>query len=211
MKHPPLAARHGPTSPESSRRKARRGGYVASLVGALPLLPLAMSISAQSAFAAEPSGAAAASNTAPLPVTAPMTLQCSRLTGSALRYAVSHRYCPTGSGSRVVPQNTVYGSCGSSGLYIRNQNYDGSAIFTESAHSTEGAIASVYYTVNWDNSSGPVGSVSGSGIPLGATWSNADYVYTGVGFVSGVMSGGVVLWWGGVCTIDFPTSATYIY
>jgi hypothetical protein len=137
-------------------------------------------------------------------VSAPLTVDCAASTPAAIHHAQAQGLC-TG-GSSVSPYNTVYGDCGSSWLNIYSRNSGGWAIFSEGAHSSLGAISYVNYWVSYYNSSiNTSGGFGGGAWPWSSTWSHTDYIYTGVGYVSGVMSGYVVLVWGLVCYFNYPS------
>jgi len=132
--------------------------------------------------------------------TAGMTLECSKLSPSAARYAIAHKLC-----SSLGPYNTATGDCGTTALYILSAG-GGTAKFLESALSTQGNMVFVHHHVNWNNwSQNRSSSVDGNTGWNSNYWSNADYVPTGYGYVTASQSGYVILWWGGVCTF-LPTS-----
>jgi len=135
--------------------------------------------------------------------TMPMMLDCHNLTESAQEYADEHNLCPKG--GRVTPQDTRYGDCGSSTLWVSNLG-SGNARFHMSAASSLGTMTNVIYNTNWVNwSTSGSGKVSGSDWPYNITWSRNKDAHTGAGYVSATMTGYVTLWWGGMCTF-LPTS-----
>jgi hypothetical protein len=140
--------------------------------------------------------------------TVPMTLNCDDLVGPAQEYAEEHNLCP--SGESVTPEDTRYGDCGSSTLWISNLG-SGNARFHMSATSTQGAMTIVAYNTNWINwSTGGSGNVFGTDYPLSSSWSRIRDAHTGSGFVTATMSGQVTLWWGGTCSFLFPSDDEYI-
>lgn len=140
--------------------------------------------------------------------TVPMTLNCDALTGSAQKYADEHNLCP--SGKEVTPEDTRYGDCGSSTLWISNLG-SGNARFHMSATSTRGAMTIVSYNTNWVNwSTGGSGNVFGTDYPFSSSWSRTRDAYTGSGDVTATMSGQATLWWGGTCSFLLPSDDEYI-
>lgn len=137
-------------------------------------------------------------------VSAPLRLNCTTMTKEARAYATKHRLCPSGSGG-VQPDDTVFGNCGSSTLFV-NQGYaSGIARFDEAVGSTLGGITRVNYNLAWMNWSTTQGySYNNGQWNWGTTWTNSDYFNTQLGYVTGSLGGYVVLVWGGTCDILNP-------
>jgi hypothetical protein len=143
--------------------------------------------------------------------TVSMRLDCSDMSAKAHAYAVAHGYCPAdGQGATVTPNNTVYGNCGYSWLYILNLG-GGYADFLYGFHSTQGAV--VYRSLhvswyNWRYYRG--GGWYDTGWMASSTYSTDRRVDTYAGYVTGGLSGWVQLWWGGKCSILNPTDGETI-
>jgi hypothetical protein len=162
-------------------------------------------LEAQAASAAGPSPPGA---TQTLVATVPMQLDCSRLSASAMQYATSHLYCMS-SGANA-PNNEVGGNCGYSYLYMYNA-HRGDARFHYGFHSTDGTVIDRNLTISWANwTHGVVGNFPDSIGMFNATYRNTVDKYTKSGFVTGVLYGDVFLWWGGICTLNDPTSSAEV-
>ncbi len=145
------------------------------------------------------------------PMQGELRLNCTQMTAKARQYATEHKLCPPKAPGGVQPNNTVYGSCGSSTLFI-NQGYaTGIARTDEAVASTLGGIVYVSFQINWTNwSTASSGSYSDGVGTWGTTWTRSDYFNTGTGYVTASMGGYVVLVWGGTCDIYNPSDGTTI-
>ena len=66
-------------------------------------------------------------------------------------------------------------------------------------------------TVTWANwTHGVVGNIPDETYLWNATYQTTAKRYTKAGFVTGVLYGDVILWWGGICTLLDPTSSTTV-
>ena len=109
------------------------------------------------------------------------------------------------------PDNTVYGNCGQSSLYLNNLG-NGNAAFLEGAQSSLGYMTYVSWTVTWDNyNDNYKGSVSGSQVIFGDNWSHTDTrkVYSGDVYIK-MTNLYVVLIWGGTCTGGGASDLEYV-
>ncbi len=140
---------------------------------------------------------------------AAMTLDCSSMSKSVHAYAVAHNYCPALSGS-VAPDNTTVGDCGSSALAMANYGHN-YAQFSYGFHSTEGNVVYRSLGINWTNwNTGGSGSFGDSNWMNNSFYSTTRNQLTYSGFVTGSMSGWVLLWWGGTCNIIPPSSSAQV-
>jgi hypothetical protein len=170
---------------------------------------LAVAVTALSVTSASAAGPSPPTSGQAVIQTVPMQLECSRLSGSALQYAVSHRYCPA-SGAGAIPETTVNGNCGDSFLYMWNHG-GGDATFWYGFHSTKGTVFYRDLHVSWANwTRGVHGNFSDSTYMWNASFSHTTNRYTKQGFVTGVAYGEVYLWWGGICSLLYPTSSTHV-
>jgi hypothetical protein len=142
-----------------------------------------------------------------------MALDCVNLTPTAREYALTNKICtPDGKAvqSDVSTNGTVEGTCGTSWIYIFNA-YRGMARFLYGYNSTQGAVAAHWLTINWANwTRGTANNFGDSGSPLSSYFQNAQNKYTDTGWVNTALSGTVLLWWGGTCTLLNPTDGAQI-
>lgn len=182
-------------SPVSSRRCVR-------LVVALGLAVMCLTVPTTSALASQPGP-----HSVPASAVA-MTIDCVNMTVSVHEYAVAHNYCPATSGHQIL--GTTYGDCGSSWLLMWDYGHN-YADFSYGFQSSQGNVVRRNLGINWTN-----WSTGGSGSFGDNDWMNSSYYnttrteYTYSGFVTGSMSGWVLLWWGGVCTIIPPSDSTTV-
>jgi hypothetical protein len=133
-----------------------------------------------------------------------MTLDCAGMSRRAKAYADAHGYCSS-SGGGVTPYSTTVGNCGSSWLTIWNEG-SGYAEFSYGFQSTLGNVVYRSLGVNWTN-----WSTGGTAVISDSSWMNSSYYnrskieWTRPGFVTGSMTGWVLLWWGGTCSIIPPS------
>ena len=138
-----------------------------------------------------------------------MTLDCSSMSNSVHAYAVAHNYCPALSGN-VTPYNTTVGDCGSSALAMADYGHN-YAQFSYAFHSTQGNVVYRSLGLNWTNwNTGGSGSFGDSGWMNNSYYSATRNQLTYSGYVTGSMSGWVLLWWGGTCSIIPPTSSAQV-
>jgi hypothetical protein len=137
-----------------------------------------------------------------------MTLNCASLSAAAKRHAAAHGDCAAGPTAR--PDTTVSGDCGESWLYMGNAG-NGDAQFYYGFQSTLGNVVYRALNVTWlnwnDNYSDGLYDFGGMNDSF---YANSRAEFAGAGFVTGVMSGEVLLWWGGICTIDYPSAYTTV-
>jgi hypothetical protein len=170
---------------------------------------LVLAVTALSATSASAAGPAPPASAQAVVERVSMRLDCSRLSGSAVQYAASHGYCPA-SGAAAVPETTVDGNCGDSFLYMWNHR-GGEATFWYGFHSTKGTVLHRDLHVSWVNwNQSVLGNFNDSIYMWDASYSQTTSKYTKPGFVSGVLYGDVLLWWGGICTLLNPTSSTTV-
>jgi hypothetical protein len=140
---------------------------------------------------------------------AKMTLDCSSMSKSVHAYAVAHDYCPALGGS-VTPFNVTAGDCGSAALAMANYGHN-YAQFSYGFHSTQGNVVYRSLGLNWTNwNTGGSGSSGDSGWMNNSYYSTTRNQLTYSGYVTGSMSGWVLLWWGGTCTIIPPSSSAQV-
>ena len=157
-----------------------------------------------------PAPISAPSPTDVLVATASMNVSCSGLSASAVQYAVTNGICAPDAKGVLTPQNKVGGNCGSSWLYMSNAG-GGHARFHYGFHSTQGTVFYRNITVTWANwRFGVVGNIPDETYMWNATYDTTVTRYTKAGFVTGVLYGDVILWWGGICTLLDPTSSTTV-
>jgi hypothetical protein len=137
---------------------------------------------------------------------------CGRLTPEQAAYAVNHHLCGSTASQPglQIPRNTVGGNCGTSTLYIFNQNAGRWAIFYEAAQSTVGPMTFVHTNVAWDNlTKGINGNFTTNQALFSSSWSRTDREFTWTGIVTTGMNG-----WAAagpyICAIGVPTDAAYI-
>ena len=169
------------------------------------LLARAIVIASIGAIAVVPA-AAAASPTPSVPVvTVRMTLDCSSVptTEQAVAYMTAHRLCGYGpaAGSKITPDNTVYGSCGSLSVYAFNSG-NGNMQWKGEITSGLGPFIAAGYSGSWlNNTHGYGGGVGRSFVGLTSDWLDIFPIYTRSGTVySQISSAWDRLWWGGLCT-----------
>lgn len=139
----------------------------------------------------------------------PMTLNCGHLTTAAASYAVRNGYCRT-AGGRLIPNDVATGDCGDSVLYMNNAQ-GGNARFTYGFDSTAGEVIYRSLDVSWVNWSKNLSSNFPDNSFMGSShYANQRTDYTASGFVTGVLSGYVVLWWGGTCDMYYPSDYTTV-
>lgn len=157
------------------------------------------------------SAATSPAGTTSFTVKVEMTLDCSSMTPSVHSYAVAHGYCAGHTSlNGPVPLNTVDGNCGDSYLYMSNAgNAEGR--FYYGFYSTDGTVYYRDLVVSWANwTTGNYGNYVDAEYMWSAGYDNTKYLRTAKGFVTGVLSGNVDLWWGGICTVLYPTSSTTV-
>jgi hypothetical protein len=133
-----------------------------------------------------------------------------RASANVHSYAVAHGYCPASTSSGVSPQNTVGGNCGDSYLYMSNARA-GYARFHYGFYSTDGTVYYRDLVVSWTNWTHlNYGNYTDATYMWNAGYDTTKTLYTKTGYVSGVLSGEVYLWWGGICSILHPTSSTTV-
>ncbi|MBM6400448.1 hypothetical protein [Phycicoccus sonneratiae] len=146
-------------------------------------------------------------------VEAPMYLDCGALRGQVRKYAVDHAYCPAAgrTSGDVTPQNTVYGNCGSSFIYIEDPNWTSStARFRYGFSSSKGIVVSRNLAVGYSGARGP-GGFSDSGFMASTSYSHTSGERTtGSGYLYATLGGTVTLFWGASCTLLQPTDGEYI-
>lgn len=146
-------------------------------------------------------------------IEAPMFLDCDALRGQVRKYAVDHDYCPSAGGQPVgvTPQNTVYGNCGSSFIYIEDPNWTSStAKFRYGFSSSKGVVVSRRLAVGYSGPRGP-GGFSDTGLMASTSYSHTSGERTtGTGYVYATLGGSVTLFWGASCTLLQATDGEYI-
>jgi hypothetical protein len=181
-----------------------------------PVLALAASLltvlTATAASATtQPSSHAAARTAAPATqvINATLTINCAHLTSSAATYAVAHGYCRP-AGKSFIPNGVVPGNCGSSVLWMSNAR-GGNARFLYGFESTAGNIVYRSLDITWVNWSRNLSSSFPDHSFMDAShYTQQRTAYTASGWVTGVMSGFVVLWWGATCDITYPGDGTTV-
>ncbi|WP_117209988.1 hypothetical protein [Allorhizocola rhizosphaerae] len=159
--------------------------------------------------------ATAATSVSAREVKGQLRLNCTALPAQQRQYAVERNYCPPVTAAEtggVGVQNTVWGECGSSSLYIYDPaEANGVARFDMALHSTVGTMVEVSWNVTWHNQrTGQVSTFGDGAWPWSSDWSNQVPIWTNWGTVSGGLSGSMVTIWGGWCTILLPTDIEYI-
>lgn len=141
----------------------------------------------------------------------PMTLACDKLDANALIYAVEHNYCTPDGKSVMSANGIVVGDCGSSWMWVFDDNVPSRAFMRYGFSSTLGAVVFRSLRVDWGNwTTGRVGGWPDSGFMSSSFYENTPAVYTGSGLVGAGLTGTVTLWWGGICGVLNPTSAEWI-
>lgn len=138
---------------------------------------------------------------------ASMTVVCTGNTPTVQKYLVEHHLC-TSKGT--TPDNTVGGSCGLAWIYGTRLG-GGWEVWNIGGISSLGPISWVVPTVKWFGGANGGGSWSTvyPGFSL-SLWTLPVYANSGRGLVEGDLSGFVILWFGGVCTILNPVSVIYV-
>lgn len=180
----------------------RASKVIAFLAAAASLVTLAL------ALTTAPAGAATAlirSNQAPTVLGVPMTLDCTRLSASARKYADAHGYCAKS--GEAAPDNQVSGNCGSAYIYVANLGLGGYARFYYGFTSTWGSVTWRSLNIAWsDYSSNRADFLIDEGNMNSASYSSQRDDGTGTGIVNATLGGYVDLWWGGECDIDYPSA-----
>lgn len=143
-----------------------------------------------------------------------LRMNCNAQTPSAHEYAVAHKICPAPAADGTVsPQNTMWGACGSSWLYVTNPApHVGQIEF--GVMSTLGTIVYVDFMLYWGY------TPQGSGLPYNTmlpytSWTFTSYydvVATGTfptGTLAGQFTGDATLIWGGTCYVIPPGPADF--
>jgi len=143
-------------------------------------------------------------------ISVPMTVECDKLSGKVLAEARKRNLCPSSSAGGVTPENIVVGNCGTAYLFASNMG-GGIAQFNMGAASTQGAIVAVSYNTNWVNwNNNHTGSVSGTDYLFSTTWARTRLASTGAGYVTATMSGQATLYWGLICSLNYPSTSVDI-
>lgn len=144
-------------------------------------------------------------------VTVPLSIDCAAMqAGTADQQARAREVCGSSEGE-MSPNSVVYGTCGSSTLWVWNDGAGHAGIYG-AAHSTQGPIVYISFGINWTNvDTGASGYFSGSNWPWSSDWSTYRTPYTGAGYVQAWMSGQVQTALGYVCNINYPWDAAQIY
>jgi len=179
-----------------------------SILVLLGVIGLSVQASASTAPARSVTGSAASTVTT---VKQGLSLDCAAMSASVHSYAVAHGYCATNaiSSDGARPADQEDGTCGSSSIYIYNDDDGGQALFVWGFSSSDGSVIVRNLEISWSNwtqlYSGGYSDVDGM---ANANYVRSQLVNTGTGFVANGLSGSITLWWGGVCTIENPTSST---
>jgi hypothetical protein len=201
-------------------------GILASALVALTLSLAAAPASAASA----PSGGAAASpltlasaqeraqaqaQTIPSgAVKVDLRLNCNAQSPSAHKYAVAHNICPApAADGSAAPQNTMWGACGSSWLFVTNPVPHGAKV-EWGVMSVLGTIVYVNFAVSWGF------TPQGAGLPVGGILPDVGWVFTSyydnwatgtfpTGTLAAQFYGDVTLIWGGTCYVIPPGPADF--
>ena len=137
-----------------------------------------------------------------------MVLACDQFSGSTLKYAQDHGYCPTVKVGTITPQFVQSYNCGSSYIYIFNRGLRGYAYVDYGFSSSLGIVTSrridvaVAAIAAWTDASLMWSTTYDSGRRFAG--------YTGTGWQSASFSGTVWLVWGGCCTIPLGTDSAYL-
>jgi hypothetical protein len=178
-------------------------------LGFVTVVAALMVMSTTGALAADSAAATALASPPTVVENVPMTVDCTQGSASVQQYAVAHGLCPAGAGV-AQPDNLVRGNCGDSFLYMSNAR-SGNASFRYGFDSSQGHVIDRNLVVSWVNwTRGVHGNFHDSIAMWNTHYSHTVAKYTQTGFVSGVLSGDVILWWGGICTISYPTSSTTV-
>jgi hypothetical protein len=178
-------------------------------LGFVTMVAALMVMSTTGALAANSAGSAASATPPTVVENVPMTVDCTRGSATVLQYAVAHGFCPAGAGV-AQPQTKVSGNCGYSFLYMSNARTS-RASFRYGFHSSKGHVTDRNLVVSWANWNRFVyGNFHDSILMWNTDYSHTVAKYTQTGFVTGVLSGDVILWWGGICTIQHPTSSATV-
>jgi hypothetical protein len=137
-------------------------------------------------------------------VTTTMQLDCQNITDSALEYAQKQGWCSE--------RGTTVGYCGTASLVMTDHPWTvDDADFSLFLASSRGSMAIVNWGVSWTNwTTGSGNGFGGNSYPFSSTWSTFETRETGSGFVTGVFSGTVTLWWGGTCYIVPPSDSVTV-
>jgi hypothetical protein len=184
------------------------------LVGlAAALVTTAMSLTGTAALAAptvapaSQSAISSADAATPNAVDVPMTLDCVNMTAKARAYAVAHEYCPSEGG---LANNTVYGNCGSSWIYIHPWGYAGEADVSYGFSSSKGTVIHRALYGYWDSTNGLDGSWSNIAYMASSRYSTSRNINAGRGTMYATVDGVVTLWWGGQCYLLSPYDRRYV-
>jgi len=141
-------------------------------------------------------------------------MNCNAQTPSAHEYAVAHKICPAPAADGTVsPQNTMWGACGSSWLYVTNPAPNVGQIEI-GVMSLLGTIVYVDFLLYWGY------TPQGSGLPVTGILPDAHLTFTSyynrfatgtfpTGTLSGQFDGDVTLVWGGTCYVIPPGPADF--
>jgi hypothetical protein len=144
-------------------------------------------------------------------VFAPLTLDCMHLSATQHTQAVQKGLCLS---NRPGPDNTVYGDCGDSWIYlIEPPNYYNKATAIYGADSTQGPIIQVSWTWNLSNWLGSLNNWSGSAWPWNSSWSTSttfDFSQWGSGFYTATLTGLTVWTPLGPCWGLVPSDTEYL-
>ncbi|HEV8557123.1 MAG TPA: hypothetical protein VGR06_12090 [Actinophytocola sp.] len=149
--------------------------------------------------------AAESARSEPVTVNGKMVLDCVHMTPETHKYAVENNYCTDGA----TPQNTVYGDCGYSFIYI----YALGSLEAQVYYGFGSSLGAVVYRnlgVGWASTSGLSGGWNDSGVMASSTYATNRYINPGYGTTYVALGGDVVLWWGGTCTLLGPTDNRFI-
>ncbi|GCF07527.1 hypothetical protein [Dictyobacter arantiisoli] len=142
-------------------------------------------------------------------VTYTMYVDCSKGSAAVRAREIKNHECPaqTRIGTNgVLPQNQVGGPCGTSYIYGSGAGF-GFANFAVGGKSTLGGIIAVAYTITWYGGLAGPGLTTGALSPFGSSiWNDGQEVLTGSGRITAVLSGGVTLKSGTICTFNNPNT-----
>lgn len=146
-------------------------------------------------------------------VEAPMALDCVNLTPTAREYALTNNIC-TADGKAVQhdvsTQDSAAGPCGISWIYIYSAGR-GDARIRYGYESSQGAVAAHFLTIGWANwTRGTSLTFEDDGSPFSSYYQNTQTKYTDTGYVNVALSGSVLLWWGGTCSVLNPVDGTQV-
>lgn len=156
-----------------------------------------------------PTGQLAPEDPPPGAIELDMSLDCAALDGDAAAYATKNGLCPGGTGV-AVPENTRWGNCGASWIYVSNRR-SGNAYVWWGFLSTLGTVVYRNLNAHWANySRGTAGGFLDKNYMFSSSYTNDRVFKTAAGEVAVALSGSVRLVWGGSCTILIPTASATI-